>query len=93
MTLNSSKKNKKQDEIDKSSQSGSDEDELKIDEQMLKEAEQNLTPQEKRKIEIQNQRESLPMFPFRDSLLAAIRDNQVIIVVAETGSGKTTQIP
>ena len=93
MILNSSKKNKKQDEIDKSSQSGSDEDELKIDEQMLKEAEQNLTPQEKRKIEIQNQRESLPMFPFRDSLLAAIRDNQVIIVVAETGSGKTTQIP
>ena len=93
MTLKSSKKNKKQDESDKSSRSGSDEDELKIDEQMLKEAEKNLTPQEKRKIEIQNQRESLPMFPFRDSLLAAIRDNQVIIVVAETGSGKTTQIP
>ena len=57
---------------------------------MLKEAESNLTPQEKKKIEIQNSRESLPMFPFRDSLLAAIRDNQIIIVVAETGSGKTT---
>jgi len=33
------------------------------------------------------------MFAYRDELLAAIRDHQVIIVVAETGSGKTTQIP
>lgn len=33
------------------------------------------------------------MFTYRDELLAAIRDNQVIVVVAETGSGKTTQIP
>jgi pre-mRNA-splicing factor ATP-dependent RNA helicase DHX16 len=33
------------------------------------------------------------MFQYRDELLAAIRDHQVIVVVAETGSGKTTQIP
>jgi len=33
------------------------------------------------------------MFPFRDDLLAAVRDNQVLVIVAETGSGKTTQIP
>jgi pre-mRNA-splicing factor ATP-dependent RNA helicase DHX16 len=33
------------------------------------------------------------MYPYRDDILAAIRDHQVIIIVAETGSGKTTQIP
>lgn len=38
-------------------------------------------------------RKSLPIFAFRDDLLAAIKEYQVIIVVGETGSGKTTQIP
>ena len=38
-------------------------------------------------------RASLPIFSFRDDLLAAIRDHQVLIVVGETGSGKTTQLP
>ena len=33
------------------------------------------------------------MFKFRDELLKAIEEYQVLIVVAETGSGKTTQIP
>ena len=33
------------------------------------------------------------MYNYRDELLAAIRDNQVLIIVAETGSGKTTQVP
>jgi pre-mRNA-splicing factor ATP-dependent RNA helicase DHX16 len=33
------------------------------------------------------------MYPYRDELLAAIRDNQILVIVAETGSGKTTQIP
>jgi ATP-dependent helicase HrpA len=35
----------------------------------------------------------LPVSAHRDELLAAIRDNQVVIVAGETGSGKTTQIP
>lgn len=43
--------------------------------------------------EMQKVRESLPIFPLREELLAAIRDHQVIILVGETGSGKTTQIP
>jgi len=30
------------------------------------------------------------MFAYRDELLAAVRDHQVIIIVGETGSGKTT---
>ncbi len=37
--------------------------------------------------------DSLPVSQRRDDLLAAIRDNQVVIVAGETGSGKTTQLP
>ena len=38
-------------------------------------------------------KESLPIFKFREELMGLIRDNQVIIMVGETGSGKTTQLP
>jgi ATP-dependent RNA helicase DHX8/PRP22 len=41
---------------------------------------------------IKQQRESLPMYQFRDELVEAIRKNKVLIVIGETGSGKTTQI-
>lgn len=41
---------------------------------------------------IKEQRESLPIFQFREKLLQAVYANNVIIVVGETGSGKTTQI-
>jgi ATP-dependent RNA helicase DHX8/PRP22 len=41
---------------------------------------------------IKEQRESLPIFTLRSHLLDAIRDHQVLIVIGETGSGKTTQI-
>ncbi|MDH2424396.1 ATP-dependent RNA helicase HrpA [Sphaerisporangium sp. TRM90804] len=37
--------------------------------------------------------ENLPVSQRKDDILAAIRDNQVVIVAGETGSGKTTQIP
>ena len=37
--------------------------------------------------------QSLPISERRDDLLAAIRDNQVVIVAGETGSGKSTQLP
>jgi ATP-dependent helicase HrpA len=36
---------------------------------------------------------ALPISERRDELLAAIRDNQVVIVAGETGSGKSTQLP
>ncbi|RAL66837.1 hypothetical protein DID88_007620 [Monilinia fructigena] len=37
-------------------------------------------------------REYLPAFAVREDLLRVIRDNQVVICVGETGSGKTTQL-
>jgi pre-mRNA-splicing factor ATP-dependent RNA helicase DHX38/PRP16 len=41
---------------------------------------------------IREQREFLPVFAVREELLNVIRDNQIIIIVGETGSGKTTQL-
>lgn len=38
-------------------------------------------------------RKKLPVFPYREEFLEAVRDNKVLIIVGETGSGKTTQIP
>jgi pre-mRNA-splicing factor ATP-dependent RNA helicase DHX16 len=38
-------------------------------------------------------RKSLPIYRYKESLLQAIADNQVLIIEGETGSGKTTQIP
>ncbi|SDQ79448.1 ATP-dependent RNA helicase HrpA [Actinopolyspora saharensis] len=35
----------------------------------------------------------LPVTQRREDLLTAIRDNQVVVVAGETGSGKTTQLP
>ncbi|QGU07600.1 ATP-dependent RNA helicase HrpB [Corynebacterium occultum] len=37
--------------------------------------------------------ESLPVSARRDDIAEAIRDNQVVVIAGETGSGKTTQIP
>ncbi|KAJ3678156.1 hypothetical protein LUZ60_001959 [Juncus effusus] len=42
---------------------------------------------------LQEERKTLPIYAYRDELLQAINDHQVIIIVGETGSGKTTQIP
>ncbi|KAI8328088.1 P-loop containing nucleoside triphosphate hydrolase protein [Choanephora cucurbitarum] len=42
---------------------------------------------------IEEIRKSLPIYQYRDSLLEAIDQFQVLIIVGETGSGKTTQLP
>lgn len=41
---------------------------------------------------LKEQREYLPAFACREELMKTIRENQVTIVVGETGSGKTTQL-
>ncbi|KAG5114825.1 hypothetical protein AAZX31_13G323800 [Glycine max] len=38
------------------------------------------------------QRQYLPIFSVREELLQVVRENQVVVVVGETGSGKTTQL-
>ncbi len=42
---------------------------------------------------IEDTRKGLPIYSFREQLLDAISKYQVLIIVGETGSGKTTQIP
>ncbi|KAH9122394.1 hypothetical protein LEN26_010275 [Aphanomyces euteiches] len=41
---------------------------------------------------IVEQRRYLPIFQCRSELMQVIRDNQIIVIVGETGSGKTTQL-
>ena len=48
---------------------------------------------EKKSASLDDTRKSLPIFTFREQLLAAVAEYQVLIIVGETGSGKTTQIP
>lgn len=50
--------------------------------------------QEQSRIEsMQQMRKLLPVYQYREELLSAIKENQILIVVSETGSGKTTQLP
>lgn len=42
---------------------------------------------------LKEERKTLPIYPYRDELLQAVEDHQVLVIVGETGSGKTTQIP
>lgn len=41
---------------------------------------------------IQQQKESLPIYQLKDQLMRAIDNNRILIVIGETGSGKTTQM-
>ncbi|RCK58162.1 Pre-mRNA-splicing factor ATP-dependent RNA helicase-like protein cdc28 [Candida viswanathii] len=43
--------------------------------------------------EIDDVRKSLPVYWYREDFLKLLDENQVLIVVGETGSGKTTQLP
>ena len=38
-------------------------------------------------------RKKLPIYSYREDFLSALQDHQVLVLVGETGSGKTTQIP
>ncbi|POW01132.1 hypothetical protein PSHT_12731, partial [Puccinia striiformis] len=48
---------------------------------------------ERRAKSIDEVRKSLPVYDWREKLLQAVSEYQVLIVVGETGSGKTTQLP
>ncbi|KAL6523614.1 hypothetical protein OROGR_017217 [Orobanche gracilis] len=44
------------------------------------------------KLSNQEQRQSLPIYKLKKELVQACHDNQVLVVIGETGSGKTTQV-
>ncbi|XP_029701030.1 ATP-dependent RNA helicase DHX8 isoform X2 [Takifugu rubripes] len=46
----------------------------------------------KTQLSILEQRESLPIYKLKEQLVQAVHENQILIVIGETGSGKTTQI-
>eukprot|EP00040_Diaphanoeca_grandis_P003928 m.26396 g.26396 ORF g.26396 m.26396 type:complete len:1210 (-) comp15392_c0_seq1:744-4373(-) len=46
----------------------------------------------KTSMSITEQRENLPIFKLKEPLVQAICDNQILVVIGETGSGKTTQM-
>jgi HrpA-like RNA helicase len=39
------------------------------------------------------QTKTLPVYKFKDEIMKAIADHQVLILEGETGSGKSTQLP
>ncbi|TPX59462.1 hypothetical protein PhCBS80983_g02474 [Powellomyces hirtus] len=43
-------------------------------------------------LSIKEQRESLPIYKLRETIVKAVDENQVLVVVGDTGSGKTTQM-
>ena len=45
------------------------------------------------KDELRPIRESLPIYDFRDAIIRGVETNKKLVIVGETGSGKTTQIP
>ena len=58
-----------------------------------RELERRLKEVEEKVAGIDAVRKSLPVFGYRDEIIQAVHDHQVLIIVGATGSGKTTQIP
>ena len=54
---------------------------------------QQLLAAERKAKTIEEKRKSLPVYQYRQQFLDAVAEYQVLIVVGETGSGKTTQLP
>jgi pre-mRNA-splicing factor ATP-dependent RNA helicase DHX38/PRP16 len=86
------------------SESGGKEDQLREDQELdykksagfaahiTKERNDGPVSEFAKKKSIRQQREFLPVYSVRDELLNVIRENTVVIIVGETGSGKTTQL-
>ncbi len=49
--------------------------------------------QQQQRETIQRQREKLPIYASKEELVSHIEQNETVIILGETGSGKTTQIP
>ena len=88
LPLKGTRKKKKKKKRDSDESSSSSEDESDSEEKV-----EELSAAEKKKMSIAEVRKSLPVYPFRESLLQAIDQYQILIIEGETGSGKTTQVP
>ncbi|KAF9304929.1 hypothetical protein BGZ74_000146 [Mortierella antarctica] len=64
-----------------------------IKERAAEELHEKITELERKDMSIKQVRESLPIYEYRQQLLDAVEAHQVLIIVGETGSGKTTQLP
>ena len=55
----------------------------------------NQPPAKKMKLgnELEEQKRNLPIYPVKHRIIAEIKKSESVIVIGETGSGKTTQIP
>lgn len=60
--------------------------------QQWKKAQANASYGKRTTLSMKEQRESLPVFAYREELVKQIKENQFMVIVGETGSGKTTQI-
>ena len=54
---------------------------------------QQLLAAERKAQTIEEKRKTLPVYQYRHTFLDAVKEYQILIVVGETGSGKTTQLP
>ncbi|XP_055590392.1 pre-mRNA-splicing factor ATP-dependent RNA helicase DHX16 [Uranotaenia lowii] len=66
---------------------------LRLDGTKDKDKKPQVTEAQRMKMDIEETKKSLPVYPFKEDLIAAIKEHQVLIIEGETGSGKTTQIP
>ncbi|XP_013188869.2 pre-mRNA-splicing factor ATP-dependent RNA helicase DHX16 isoform X1 [Amyelois transitella] len=66
---------------------------LQLEGNKEKKEEKEKSEYQKIRMTIEETKKSLPVYPFRESLIEAIKTYQILIVEGETGSGKTTQIP
>lgn len=84
---------KKEDEEDKKYNREDDSADYKTDQKFAEHMKKTEVSSDfARKKTILQQRRYLPAFAVRQELLNVIRENSVVIIVGETGSGKTTQL-
>lgn len=43
--------------------------------------------------DIQEFRQALPIYEYKDTIIKAVKENNFLIVTGDTGSGKSTQLP
>lgn len=66
---------------------------LKMEGSEDKKEKSEISEYQKIRMTIEETKKSLPIYAFKQSLIEAIQNYQILIVEGETGSGKTTQIP